>query len=136
MQLYRPVGLLELELIAKSGFSEFPPRLPEQPIFYPVVEEEYAIEIAKDWNLEDKFSGYCGFVLQFDVDDDFVKKYPVQIAGKSRHKELWIPASELSDFNENILGYIRVMHSFYGELFTDDIDKESNLPKSISSCLE
>lgn len=36
--LYRPVGAKELDLIAASGYREFPPRLPEQPIFYPVIE--------------------------------------------------------------------------------------------------
>ena len=40
--MYRPVGPKELELIAAAGYREFPPRLPEQPIFYPVLNEEYA----------------------------------------------------------------------------------------------
>jgi len=31
--LYRPVGQAEFELIRDSGFHQFPPRLPEQPIF-------------------------------------------------------------------------------------------------------
>ena len=31
--LYRPIGQKELDLIAESGFTKFPPRLPEQPIF-------------------------------------------------------------------------------------------------------
>jgi len=35
-KLYRPVGLNELASIWDSGCREFPPRLPEQPIFYPV----------------------------------------------------------------------------------------------------
>jgi hypothetical protein len=35
--MYRPVGPKELELIAASGYREFPPRLPDQPIFYPVL---------------------------------------------------------------------------------------------------
>ena len=48
--LYRPVGTEELDLIRASGFSAFPPRLPEQPIFYPVLTEEYAVQIARDWN--------------------------------------------------------------------------------------
>ena len=34
--LYRPIGPKELELIAARGYREFLPRLPEQPIFYPV----------------------------------------------------------------------------------------------------
>jgi len=34
--LYRPVGQEELNLIQSSGYREFPPRLPHQPIFYAV----------------------------------------------------------------------------------------------------
>jgi hypothetical protein len=59
--LYRPVGEMELTLIRDSGFRAFPPRLPEQPIFYPVLEESYAIQIARNWNTRDD-----GRVLCFD----------------------------------------------------------------------
>ena len=58
MILYRPVGESELILIAESKYTAFPPRLPEQPIFYPVLNEQYAAEIAKRWNTKDKNSGY------------------------------------------------------------------------------
>ena len=34
--LFRPVGPKELALLQQNGFSRWPPRLPEQPIFYPV----------------------------------------------------------------------------------------------------
>jgi thioesterase domain-containing protein len=33
MILYRPTGLRELQLAARSGWRAWPPRLPEQPIF-------------------------------------------------------------------------------------------------------
>jgi len=46
--LWRPVGPAELALVRASGMRAFPPRLPEQPIFYPVLSEEYAIKIARD----------------------------------------------------------------------------------------
>ena len=46
MILWRPVGMRELELIHESGMKAFPPRLPEQPIFYPVLSEGYATKIA------------------------------------------------------------------------------------------
>ena len=46
MILYRPIGEAERVLIEKSGYTKFPPRLPEQPIFYPVLNEQYAEEIA------------------------------------------------------------------------------------------
>lgn len=37
MILWRPVGLAEMGLVFDSGMRRFPPRLPEQPIFYPVL---------------------------------------------------------------------------------------------------
>jgi hypothetical protein len=54
--LYRPVGQAELDVVRSSGWRRFPPRLPEQPIFYPVLTEEYAVSIARDWNTEDRAS--------------------------------------------------------------------------------
>ena len=49
--LWRPIGPAELALIEATGMRAFPPRLPEQPIFYPVLSEDYAIRIARDWNV-------------------------------------------------------------------------------------
>jgi hypothetical protein len=107
--LFRPVGPKELQLIRDSGFSTFPPRLPEQPIFYPVLSEDYAVKIARDWNV--KASG-SGFVTRFLVRRDFLDRYPVQVAGGSQHREYWIPAEELETFNANIVGKIEVIASF------------------------
>ena len=70
MILYRPVGTKELQLIAESGFKCFPPRLPEQPIFYPVLSQEYATEIASNWNVKYN-DDHMGYVTQFEVDDEF-----------------------------------------------------------------
>lgn len=107
--LYRPVGPKELELIKASGWRAFPPRLPEQPIFYPVMNEEYAVQIARDWNV--RASG-AGYVTRFQVKADFVAKYEVQQVGSDVHKELWVPAEELAEFNENIVGEIEVIREF------------------------
>lgn len=107
--LYRPTGPKELALIKKSGFKEFPPRLPEQPIFYPVLTKEYAVKIARDWNV--KASG-IGFVLEFHVRKDFLDKYPIQVAGGNSHQEYWIPAEELEDFNQAIIGEIKVLEKY------------------------
>jgi hypothetical protein len=107
--LYRPVGPKELELIAASGWREFPPRLPDQPIFYPVTHEAYAIQIARDWNV--KASG-AGFVTQFEVDAGYLAHYQVQKVGGSTHTEYWIPAEDLAEFNANILGPIIVIGEF------------------------
>ena len=113
--LYRPVGEKELELVKESGFKRFPPRLEWQPIFYPVLSREYAEQIAKQWNSEDEFSGYAGHVLSFDLPEEVIQKYPVQNVGGEIHNELWVPADELEEFNNNIVGLIRVIESFFGK---------------------
>src|SRR5262245_64455935 len=69
--LYRPVGPKELELVRQSGFLRFPPRLPEQPIFYPVLNLEYAEQIARDWNV--RASGF-GAVTAFQVRRTFLDR--------------------------------------------------------------
>jgi hypothetical protein len=110
--LYRPVGQRELDLIRASGNTAFPPRLPEQPIFYPVLNEAYAIQIARDWNAkynEDK----VGFVTRFSVRADFLKRYEVKTVGGSIHTEYWIPADDLAEFNRNIVGEIEVIAEYY-----------------------
>ena len=108
--LYRPVGPKELELIKMSDYKKFPPRLPEQPIFYPVLNEEYATKIARDWNI--KASG-SGFVTKFAVKSDYLAKFKIQTVGSSICQEYWIPAEELEDFNQNIVDRIEVIAEFY-----------------------
>jgi len=110
--MYRPVGPKELERIAASGFREFPPRLPEQPIFYPVLNQEYAADISRKWNVRDCGVGY---VTRFHVRKDFAARYPVQIVGDSTCQELWIPAEELPEFNANIVGPIEVVAEYKAE---------------------
>jgi hypothetical protein len=104
-----------LELIAEADFRAFPPRLPTQPIFYPVLYEEYAVQIARDWNSKDPASGYSGYVTRFRVRPSFLERYEVHTVGSSRHREYWIPADELSAFNDNIVGLIEVPHEFHGD---------------------
>lgn len=110
--LFRPVGQEELDLICQSGYSEFPPRLPEQPIFYPVLNEEYATQIACDWNT--KSGQRKGYVTRFRVQADFLSRYEIQTVGGSVHQEYWIPAEDLPDFNRNIVGLIEVIAEFHG----------------------
>jgi len=107
--LYRPTGEKELALIRLSEWRGFPPRLPEQPIFYPVLNEEYATQIARDWNTRD---GGTGYVLRFQVESDYLDKFPVQTAGARVHQEYWIPAEELEEFNRHILGCIEIVGEF------------------------
>ncbi|HWB63623.1 MAG TPA: hypothetical protein VG603_08955 [Chitinophagales bacterium] len=74
-----------------------------------MLNEEYAIQIASDWNVAASGSG---FVTKFAVSSAFLKKYEVQNVGGHIHNELWIPADELEEFNDNIVGQIEVTKEF------------------------
>lgn len=115
--LFRPVGIRELELIADSNWKAFPPRLEWQPIFYPVLHQTYAEQIAREWNTEDDFSGYCGIVTEFSIDDDYFNQFNVENVGGTIHNELWVPSEELVTFNQHIIGQIKVVNVFYGKEF-------------------
>jgi hypothetical protein len=107
--LYRPVGPKELSLIEESGWSRFPPRLPDQPIFYPTLNQKYASQIARNWNVKQSGSGY---VTKFLLNRDYAKKFKVKTVGSVIHQELWVPAEELDEFNENIIGKIELVESY------------------------
>jgi hypothetical protein len=110
VKLFRPVGQAELDLIAATGYRRFPPRLEIQPIFYPVLTFEYARKIAEGWNARDEGVGY---VTEFEVDDAFASRYPVQEAGGRECQELWVPAEDLEDFNDHIIGEIKVVAEYH-----------------------
>lgn len=114
--LWRPVDGNELRLIEQAGYRRFPPRLPEQPIFYPVLNFEYAEQIARDWNSKDERHANVGYVTEFDVETDFLDQYePHQVGGRA-HREYWIPAEDLERFNDAIVGKIRVVAEYrHGE---------------------
>ncbi len=103
-----------MKLILDLALKAFPPRLPEQPIFYPVLNKSYADQIAKEWNTKDRFSGFVGFVTAFKVRSPFIDQYDEQIVGATKHKELWIPAEDLEELNTNIEDRIQVIDIFYG----------------------
>lgn len=107
--LFRPVGPKELKLIKDSGWKAFPPRLPDQPIFYPVMNEDYAIQIARDWNVPASGSGY---VTRFEVETEYLSRFIEQVVGGAVHRELWVPAEDLEEFNRHIFGLIEVTQSF------------------------
>src|SRR5271155_6004965 len=107
--LWRPVGPAELELIKQLNMRAFPPRLPEQPIFYPVLTEEYAVKIARDWNVP---ASGAGFVTRFQIERSCIERYEVKEAGGQSHQEYWIPAEDLPAFNQAIIGLIEVVHRF------------------------
>ena len=110
--LFRPVGQKELDLIRESGWKRFPRRLFWQPIFYPVLTEEYAIKIARDWNTKDPNSGFVGYVLRFHVRTEYLNQYEPHEAGGRDSMEYWIPAEELDLLNDNIVGEIEMIHEF------------------------
>lgn len=107
--LFRPVGPVELDLIRATGFRAFPPRLASQPIFYPVLTEAYATQIARDWNVKESGAGH---VTRFQIRREFLDPYGIQTVGSSAHQEYWIPAEDLPSFNENIAGRIEIVASF------------------------
>jgi hypothetical protein len=108
--LYRPTGRRELELVREGGYRAWPPRLPGQPIFYPVLNEEYATQIARDWNAR---GTSIGFVTRFRVRAAYLRRYEVQTVGGRVHQEYWIPAEDLDEFNSNIVGLIEVIAEFH-----------------------
>jgi hypothetical protein len=110
--MYRPIGPGELELVKASGYRRWPLRLPEQPIFYPVTNEQYAKEIAITWNIRE--SG-VGFVTRFRVKKDFVDQFSIKKVGGEHHTEWWIPAERLEELNDNIIGLIEVIGEFRDE---------------------
>ena len=110
--LFRPVGRKELELVAESGFRAFSPRLEWQPIFYPVLNEEYATFIAREWNTKDAASGFAGFVLRFAVRTEFISEFKVQKVGSVTALRVVDSGGKLAEFNSNIVGEIEVISSF------------------------
>jgi hypothetical protein len=125
MRVYRPVGLGELLLIYQSGMRACPPRLPEQPIFYPVLNAPYARRIAREWNT--KSGDRAGYVTRFDVEDRFAARYEPPIVGSREHEELWVPAEELDAFNSHIQGRIVVVDASFGADFQGHIPEHGNL---------
>ena len=115
IKLYRPVGEKEYLLIKASQMKSFPPRLDWQPIFYPVLNFEYAAEIASKWNTKDKFSEYIGYVLSFEIPLEYFQTFKTKTVGSSIHQELWVPSEQLNEFNEQIQNTIQVEAIYRGK---------------------
>ena len=107
--MFRPTGKVELALVRDSGFRRWPPRLPGQPIFYPVANFDYASQIAREWNVTE--SGF-GCVTSFEVLKSFADRYPMQKVGGKAHMEWWIPAEDLETLNDAIVGLIEVVAEY------------------------
>lgn len=119
MHLYRPTGKIERSLVFDTNMKAWPPHLSDQPIFYPVLNQAYAEQIARDWNT--KFASFAGFATSFEVDDYISRFKPEQVGGKE-HLELWIPAEELDTFKHHIRSPISVVTAFYGENYDNASD--------------
>lgn len=98
----------------------------------PVLSLEYAGRIARDWNATDGFSGFVGFVTSFELQYEFSRRFPVQLAGGRSHEELCVPSAELDQFNAHIVGSITVLEAYPGPSFVGFIDPESNVPVELS----
>ena len=105
---YRPTGQKELDLVMEAHYEKWPPRLPEQPIFYPVTNEKYAIVVTR-WNVQSEGIGY---VTKFEVEKTYSEKYQIHTVGASHHTEWWIPAEDLDEFNSKIVGKIEVIGTY------------------------
>lgn len=125
MRLYRPVGPDELALVYEAKMRAFPPRLPDQPIFYPVLNEGYACQIAREWNAT---SGKrAGFATSFEVDDAYASRFERRVVGGREHEELWVPAEELGEFNGKIEGPIVIVAAYFGEPFVGRVAERGAL---------
>lgn len=113
--LYRPVGLHEMARILEADSRAFPPRQRYQPIFYPVLFREYADQIARDWNAPSERAGYAGFVTEFRVDAEYAARFEEHVVGAAIHRELWVPAEELDEFNRHLVGPIALVGAYYGD---------------------
>ena len=109
VRLWRPVGPKELDLVKQAGWRRWPPRLPDQPIFYPVLTEDYAARIARDWNAP---ASGIGYVTRFQILTAYLARYPVHQAGGQDLLEYWIPAEDLDDFNDHIVGPIEIAATY------------------------
>lgn len=123
--LWRPTGPEEMELVRADGSRRWPPRLAEQPIFYPVLNEQYATKIARDWNVP---ASGVGYVTRFDVEAEYLSQFPVRQAGGRDILEYWIPAERLEEFNDHIVGNIVEVAKFElvdGEVVEHRWDRDS-----------
>lgn len=118
--LYRPVGQIELDLIKESDYKAFPPRLFWQPIFYPVLDYDYACSIANEWNTKDEANGCVGYVTSFEIPMEYFKTFNVENVGAVNHDEIWVPTGQLEEFNSKIISGIRIVKAFYGEKFNGE----------------
>ena len=79
-----------------------------------MLHEEYARQIARDWNAK-RNEPKVGYVTRFAVRSEFLQGYQIQTVGDCTHQEYWIPAEELAELNKNIVGPIEVVAEYWRE---------------------
>lgn len=72
--------------------------------------EQYATEIAINWNIKDSGVGY---VTRFRVKKEFMNRFKIERVGAAHHTEWWILAEQLEELNDNIVGLIEVIGEFH-----------------------
>lgn len=78
-----------------------------------MLNESYARQIARDWNAKHSVER-VGYVTRFSVRSEFLERYEVQVVGGREHREYWIPAEQLEEFNKNIVGEIDIIAEYRG----------------------
>jgi hypothetical protein len=131
--LYRPMGVGEMAKILEADAARFPPRLPEQPIFYPVLNREYAEQIAERWNAPNSQNGYAGFVTEFHVDANYALRFKPHVVGSSLHRELWVPAEVLEQFNQHLVGPITLVCAYYGDGYVGPTLRRGMMPQRLTA---
>ena len=119
MILFRPVGTPKLWIVHEAELRGFPPRLPEQPIFYPVLNPGYAEQLARDWNAKSR--SFAGYVTRVEVEDDHASRFDGHVVGGREHEELWVPAEKLGEFNRRIVGRVGVVGAYFGPRFVGHV---------------
>ena len=121
MELYRPLSAEEYRAVEEKGFTGFPPRSEEQPLFTALLSEEGATQIARHMRIS-KTAENLIYVVSFLVDDAYIRQFPVQHANERNRRALWIPADEVDILNQHLIGKIRLIASYQidrsdGEVF-------------------
>jgi hypothetical protein len=111
-----------MALVFEAGMRAFPPRLPEQPIFYPVLVEEYADQIARAWNTKDE--PFAGYVIEVEIPDNYALCFTPKTVGGSTHPELWVPAKSVAEFNAHLTRAITVRRAFFGSKYRGHVPEK------------
>jgi hypothetical protein len=76
---------------------------------HPVLSEDYAVKITRNWNVPGSGAGY---VARFEVLKSFIDGYRIEEAGGRAHREYWIPAADMDALNAAIVATIELVAAF------------------------